>query len=266
MKKPSLSKVSTTMGVTALVLAAAATNTVQADYSVECQMPYALCAYANCTVNEDGKTASCGCYAFDSGVSSAIVALTPDADVESSTRAACPNATACDVGEAPLCSAMQPSSSSSSSPTLLWPGAELVSTYSSELAEENKNPFGSPDNEGNVWNCSGSERGTLLVPVCMQAPCRFAMESSNPYNYGTHNVTCTCPLVPATSDYVVNGGLTNPCHNPSDSSSSSSSDVTKAGDFVQAAWIPSYAEDKEAIQANWDAVRIAFEEGETRRQ
>merc|ERR1712166_1100559 len=38
---------------------------------VECTNPYALCAFANCTVNPDETTASCGCYGFDkpSGIS-----------------------------------------------------------------------------------------------------------------------------------------------------------------------------------------------------
>jgi hypothetical protein len=41
--------------------------------AVRCQNPFALCAFANCTVNDDGLTADCGCYSFSDADSISVI-------------------------------------------------------------------------------------------------------------------------------------------------------------------------------------------------
>lgn len=213
--------------------------------AVLCDNPYALCAYANCTVNDDNATASCGCYAFDFGTSVSRVELIPDPVVQQKTREVCNSTFACwsdNVDDAPVCAAVKYKG--------LWASADIVSTYSSKLEEENGVE---PLENGTYvysWECPATPG--RFVPVCMMAPCVFLDEpTTNPYNYGTINATCTCPLVEVTEDYRVFGGLQSPC----------SSEPTKPGDYVQAAGgalLDRLANDEELARAAWQAVDAQF--------
>jgi len=76
----------------------------------------------------------------------------------------------------------------------------------------------------------------------------------DPYNFGTHNMTCTCPLVEVTEPYLVAGGLQNPC----------STEPTGPGDYVQAAGgviLEKLAEqDEDTLQSTWATVDVTFKE------
>jgi len=226
------------------------------SFWVECTNPYALCAFANCTVNADETTASCGCYGFDepSGISSMRISLIPDEDVRQATveayYEACVSSPA-GCGEelpleltrdkTPVCNAINDES--------LWPDADLVSTYSAELEPENNVQF---DEDGNYlasWECEAAPG--RFIPVCMLAPCRYSAPSENPYHSGQHTVTCTCPLVEVTVDYNVTGGLQDPC----------SKEVVSEGLYVQAAGgsiFAKLADDPQLVEPAWIAVEKAF--------
>mmetsp|Transcript_57356 Transcript_57356/g.66236 ORF Transcript_57356/g.66236 Transcript_57356/m.66236 type:complete len:685 (-) Transcript_57356:295-2349(-) len=170
--------------------------------SVKCTNPYALCAKSNCTVNPDERTASCGCYGFDDdaakSISSMRIALIPDEGVKYATIEACANSTTgCDDGPfgndmvdaTPVCDAIRDNA--------LWPGSDLVSTFSFQ-------PQLPPLNNDETWTCEA--KPGQFVPVCMLAPCRYS--NSEPI------VTCTCPLVEVTDEYdIAAGGLRFPCSN-----------------------------------------------------
>ena len=95
----------------------------------------------------------------------------------------------------------------------------------------------------------------------MLAPCRYNdNDTSNPYNHGTYNMTCTCPLASATADYAVFGGLQDPC----------STDPTNPGDTTVAVGrdiVNAYVQNESQIEEGWKAVLDAFEEkdGDTNR-
>ena len=222
-----------------------------------CEGPYALCAYANCTVNDDAVTADCGCYAFDvhggEGMedeeqqlsSMSIIELIPHAKIKSQTMAYC-EASDCDnatsTGAAPLCESIRVGE--------LWPSptADLVSTWSDELAEEN-----GVDDEPS-WSCPAAPG--RFIPVCMLAPCMYKNAGeTNPYNAGMHNVTCTCPLVEATVAYNVYGGLRDPC----------SLVPTQPGAYVQAAGgaiLAEHVNNQSRVLELWNAVGAAFNGGD----
>ena len=226
------------------------------SFLVECTSPYALCAFANCTVNADETTASCGCYGFDkpSGISSMRISLIPDeglrqATVEAYYEACVSSPDGCGVqlpleltrDKTPVCNAMNDES--------LWPGADLVSTYSAELRPENNVQV---DEDGNYlasWECEAAPG--RFIPVCMGAPCWYSAPSENPYHFGQHNVTCTCPLVEVTVDYSVPGGLQDPC----------SKEVVSEGLYVQG-WpgsiLAKLADDPQLVESAWIAVKNAF--------
>jgi hypothetical protein len=221
---------------------------------VACQNAYALCAFANCTVNADLKTASCGCYSFSDPASMSIarVALIPDIDIRDETRKICNTSTSCkapdNVDVAPVCDSIAKNMENGHH---LWPKADLVSTYAPVLETEN----GVEKDEQGValptWSCQPAPG--RFVPVCMLAPCVFLPEpAQNPYNFGTHNMTCTCPLVEAVIAYDVFGGLQDPC----------SQKVVEEGDHVQAAagaLLAKYENDTDYVANAWAAVQVAFE-------
>jgi len=215
--------------------------------SVECTNPYALCAFANCTVNPDETTASCGCYGFDepSGISEMRISLIPDegvrqATVEAYYEACVSSPAGCDEhmrDKTPVCNAINDN--------LLWPTANLVSTYSQALEEENNVDY----DIGPNWRCPAAPG--RFVPVCMLAPCLDSAPSENPYHFGQHNVTCTCPLVEVTVDYIVYGGLQDPC----------SKEGVLEGLYVQAAGgsiFAKLADDPQLVEPTWIAVENAF--------
>jgi len=153
---------------------------------------YALCAFANCTLNEKTKTANCPCYGI-SGESQARIDVAPDAQVQPASA---------------LCNAISDGS--------LWPGADAVSTYSRELKEENGIEF---DDNGDMiltWECTTSPNEVRLVPNCMLAPCRVLEKPvTNDYFAGDATMECTCPLIQAEEVYGIYGGLKDPCVGPS---------------------------------------------------
>ena len=219
--------------------------------SVNCINPYALCAYANCTVNSDNDTASCGCYAFTEpeGISSSVkISLIPDLALKEATIVFCADSpTSCfgssDIGNAPVCSSIREGE--------IWPTADLVSTYSTELETENgvnvdeNGVFGDP-----TWSCDAALG--RFVPVCMLAPCNFSLPpDTNPYHFDQHNITCTCPLVEVTVDYNVYGGFQDPC----------STEATSVGSYVQATGgkiLAIFEEDSSLIESAWIAIDNEF--------
>jgi len=223
--------------------------------SVECTNPYALCAFANCTVNPDETTASCGCYGFDepSGISSLRISLIPDDGLRHATVAAYYEACVsspegCDGtleymrDKTPVCAAIQDTS--------LWPTADLVSTYSTELEQENNVQIDETGTYHPSWKCDAAPG--RFVPVCMLAPCRYSAPLENSYHYGPHNVTCTCPLVEVEFEYEVYAGLQDPCSN----------EVVSEGSFVQAAGgsiFQKLANDPELVESAWIAVESAYQ-------
>ena len=75
----------------------------------------------------------------------------------------------------------------------------------------------------------------------------YSPPSENPYHFGQHNVTCTCPLVEVTVDYSVYGGLQDPC----------SKEVVSEGLYVQAAGgsiFAKLADDPQLVESAWIAV------------
>lgn len=223
--------------------------------SVECTNPYALCAFANCTVNPDETTASCGCYGFDepSGISSLRISLIPDdglrqATVEAYYEACVSSPEGCDGplehirDKTPVCAAIKDTS--------LWPTADLVSTYSTELEQENNVQIDENGAYHPSWECDAAPG--RFVPVCMLAPCRYSAPSENPYHYGQSNVTCTCPLVEVEFEYEVYAGLQDPCSN----------EVVSEGSFVQAAGgsiFQKLANDPELVESAWIAVENTYQ-------
>ena len=229
--------------------------------TVACDQEYALCAFANCTLSDDLKTASCRCYAFDedkAGTSIAMVGLIPDPGVLEETRRVCDTPASCGSGgdarssnvsyienEAPLCDAITSNE--------LWPGADLVSTYSTKRQVANGVQFDNATGAAlPTWTCPATVN--RLVPVCMLAPCVYDPDgpSINPYTAGRSHMVCTCPLVEATVDYNVVGGLQDPCSN----------DPSAPGDYVTAAGGPLVAKlmASEDLEETWASVAVAFEE------
>jgi hypothetical protein len=219
--------------------------------AVRCQNPFALCAFANCTVNSDGLTADCGCYSFpaDDSVSVIRTGLIPDADgLRVETQAVCNAPESCfeTPDEAPICDAIQGNT--------LWPGASMVSTFAPLLEEENgvmKDP--TTGEAIPSWMCPAAPG--RRVPICMLAPCVPSTASlSNPYNFdnGSLDQVCTCPMVEVSVDYPVVGGLQNPC----------STEVPLPGDFVQAAAGPlllMLEADPDRVEQGWENVAASFE-------
>jgi hypothetical protein len=242
---------------TLVIMVARGQQEAPAAAAVACQNAFALCAFANCTVNADLKTASCACYAFGNpdSISIARVALIPDVDIRNATRNICNTSTSCGVGApenvdvAPVCQSLE-----TGQPDELWSMAHLISTYAPVLEAENGVE---KDDQGvaiPTWSCPAAPG--RFVPVCMLAPCVMMASGeapqTNPYYYGSTNVTCTCPLVEADIAYDVFGGLQDPC----------SQNVVAAGDYVQAAGsglLAKFENDTDYITSAWEAVQEAFE-------
>jgi hypothetical protein len=222
---------------------------------VFCQQEiYALCAFANCTINADLTTARCPCFGL-TGVSAARIDMIPnDPLLQEQTWQVCNTNTSCQVvpdgiDDAPICAAIANGT--------LWEGADAVSTYSRALEVENgvqlteDGALGDPS-----WTCPGVKG--RLVPNCMLAPCRKKVAQNdetkkNVYYAGSADYECTCPLIPADIDYVIFGGLTNPCND---------SLVPREGGFAQntgGSLLMQYVQDPSAMDAGWDAVTKAFE-------
>lgn len=210
-----------------------------APVAVSCEQDvYALCAYANCTMNEDTLTANCPCYSI-SGPSLARIDLIPDDQIRQETIATCTDATSCADNNAPICDAISTGS--------LWPGADAVSTFSRELEVENGvllNEEGERDTF--TWKCAVSKREVRLVPNCMLAPCR-ALDNpvTNPYFDGEATMECTCPLIKANDDYTLFGGLQDPCDEPAL--------VNVGGPTLNV-----HAMNREEVRLAWEAVTREF--------
>jgi hypothetical protein len=138
----------------------------QAKNHVTCEEDvYALCAFANCTLNEKTKTANCPCYGIFGESQARIDVAPPDAQVQPASA---------------LCNAISDGS--------LWPGADAISTYSHELEEENGIVFDDNGEKILTWECTTSPNEVRLVPNCMLAPCRVLEEPvTNDYFAGGHN-------------------------------------------------------------------------------
>ena len=209
-----------------------------APVAVTCELDsYALCAYANCTINADLKTANCPCIAL-SGPSVARIDLIPDENVKQSTIASPEN------NNASICEAIADKS--------LWEGADAVSTFSRATEEVNNVNVNDDGTRGDpTWTCSGVEG--RLVPNCMLAPCRILDPTvTNPYYDGEAAMECTCPLIAANVDYTNFGGLQSPCED---------SPVPMEGGYVQnagGALLNQYAMDSAAVSAAWEAVEKEF--------
>ena len=220
------------------LLSAVALAQDAAPVAVTCDLePYALCAYANCTINADLKTASCPCLAL-SGPSVARIDLIPDEDVQQATIASPEN------NNASICEAMQSKS--------LWEGADAVSTFSRAVEAQNNVNVNEDGTRGDpTWTCSGVEG--RLVPNCMLAPCRIINPTvTNPYYDGEAAMECTCPLISANIEYTNFGGLQSPCED---------SPVPMEGGYVQnagGALLLQYAMDSAAVTAAWEAVEKEF--------
>merc|ERR1719203_1815190 len=149
-------------------------------------------------------TANCPCYSL-SGPSLARIDVIPDPEVKQATLDKCEDATACSQNNAPICEAIADGT--------LWPGADAVSTFSRALEIENGVIVDeNGDRSSPNWNCAVPSSGGGLVPNCMLAPCR-ALDGpvSVPYFAGDATMECTCPLIKASTDYSIFGGLENPC-------------------------------------------------------
>jgi len=214
-------------------------NAQNAPVAVSCEQDvYALCAYANCTMNEDTLTANCPCYSI-SGPSLARIDLIPDDQVRQETIDTCTDSTSCADNNAPICDSIADGS--------LWPGADAVSTFSRELEVENGvilNDEG--ERETFTWKCAVSKREVRLVPNCMLAPCR-ALDNpvTNPYFDGEATMECTCPLIHANDDYTLFGGLKDPCDEPAL--------VNVGGPTLNV-----HAMNKDAVRSAWEAVTREF--------
>jgi len=217
------------------------------------QETYALCAYANCTMNADLKTANCPCYSL-SGPSVAIIGVIPDAAIQQATIEACSKepttcATTENDGVAPICQAIADQA--------LW-GADAVSTFSMALQEENGvavDENGTRNDSMPTWSCRGVEG--RLVPNCMLAPCRTLATpvTNNPYFDGEATMECVCPLLKANVNYTNFGGLQNPCED---------SLVPEEGGYVQNTGGPVFVQhvmDPAVVAAAWEAVRTEFNKG-----
>lgn len=202
------------------------------------QEVYALCAYANCTLNEKTKTANCPCYSL-SGPSMVRIDIIPDAEVKQDTLDKC-NEDACDQNNAPVCNAI--------SDGTLWPGSDAVSTFSHELEEENGVEFDDNGEKITTWNCTTSPQEVRFVPNCMLAPCRFLdTPITNDYFAGSATMECTCALIQATTpNYGIVGGLNDPCGPPP-------SYVNTGGSSLNA-----YAANEEAVKLAWKEVTREF--------
>ena len=214
-------------------------NAQNAPVAVSCdQDVYALCAYANCTMNADSLTANCPCYSI-AGSSLARIDLIPDDQVRQETVDTCTDATSCSDNNAPICDSVADGS--------LWPGADAVSTFSRELEVENGvklNDEGERDTF--TWKCAVSKREVRLVPNCMLAPC-MALDNpvTNPYFDGEATMECTCPLIKANDDYTLFGGLQDPCDEPAL--------VNVGGPTLNV-----HAMNREAVRLAWEAVKREF--------
>lgn len=216
-----------------------ATATADAPIAVSCEQDlYALCAYANCTQNENSETANCPCYSVQ-GSSLARIDLIHDDQIRQATIDKCTNVTSCIDNDAPICEAISDGS--------LWPGADAVSTFSRAFELENGvvlNESGERDKPN--WECFGQKN--RLVPNCMLAPCRILdVPSANPYFAGEAMMECTCALIEAEVEYPIFGGLQDPCGEAL---------VNTAGPVLT-----SYAMDRNAVKKAWDAVAIEFGSG-----
>ncbi|KAL7533599.1 hypothetical protein ACHAWF_004553 [Thalassiosira exigua] len=232
-----------------LILAILSFNTAHADHrkqplAVSCtQDKFALCAYANCTINGDLKTASCPCYVL-SGPSLARIDLIPNPGVKQATKNQCTRDVACSSSDAPLCDAIADGT--------MWPGADAVSTFSRDLEVKNgvvldwDGERGAPN-----WSCPAKEG--RLVPNCMLAPCHLLeAPATNPFFHGNAMMECTCPLIRADVDYVSHGGLQSPCD---------SSPMPKEGGYVQntaGQVLNRHVSDSSAVALAWEAVAAEF--------
>lgn len=209
-----------------------------APVAVTCDLEvYALCAYANCTINGDLQTATCPCLEL-SGPSVARIDLIPDPVVQQETLASPDNTS---TG---ICRALADKS--------LWAGADAVSTFSRASEVENNVTVNEDGTRGDpTWSCSGVEG--RMVPNCMLAPCRaLGTVVTNPYYSGEATMECVCPLIAANIDYTNFGGLQDPCQD---------SMVPVEGGYAQnagGALLNQYVMDQEAVAAAWDAVEKQF--------
>lgn len=211
----------------------------EAPVAVTCDLElYALCAYANCTINSDLQTATCPCLEMN-GPSVARIDLIPDAVVQEETLDSPDNTS---TG---ICRAMTDKTS--------WAGADAVSTFSRASEVENNVTVNDDGTRGDpTWSCSGVEG--RLVPNCMLAPCRaLGTVVTNPYYSGGATMECVCPLIAADIDYTNFGGLQNPCQD---------SMVPLAGGYAQnagGALLNQYVMDGDAVAAAWEAVEKQFQ-------
>ena len=215
-----------------------ATATADAPIAVSCEQDlYALCAYANCTQNENSKTANCPCYSVQ-GSSLARIDLIHDDQIRQATIDKCTNVTSCIDNDAPICEAISDGS--------LWPGADAVSTFSRAFELENGVVLDeSGERDKPNWECVGQKN--RLVPNCMLAPCRVLdVPSANPYFAGEATMECTCALIEAEVEYPIFGGLQDPC----------GALVNTAGPVLT-----SYAMDRNAVRKAWEAVAREFGSG-----
>lgn len=216
-----------------------------APVAVACaQDTYALCAYSNCTINGDLKTASCPCYEL-SGPSMARVDVIPNPVVKEATINKCTDPEACSQSNAPICDVIADGS--------LWPGADAVSTFSRALEIPNGVAVDSDGKRGEPnWSCSA--KPGRLVPNCMLAPCVLKDSPvTNPYFYGNATMECTCPLIEANVDYVSFGGRQSPC---------SDSPVPIECGYVQntgGSVLAAHASNSAGVSSAWEAVAEEFE-------
>ncbi|KAL3928746.1 MAG: hypothetical protein SGARI_004943 [Bacillariaceae sp.] len=200
--------------------------------AVRCQNSFALCAFANCTVNSDGLTADCGCYSFpsDDAISVIRTGLIPNAEgLRDETQTACNTPDSCfeTPDEAPICSAIEGD--------VLWPGASLRKMAS--------------------WWIQKRERPFLpgfVPPLHREKFLSGCSLHASKYDNGSLDQVCTCPMVEVTIDYPVNGGLQDPC----------STEVAQPGDYVQAAGGPLLVmleSDPDRIEQGWENVAAIFE-------
>jgi len=215
-----------------------------APIAVSCtQDTYALCAYTKCTMNADMTTASCPCYAVN-GTSLARIDVIPDATIKTATLNMCTNNDGKDCNEdniAPICKAIADET--------LWPGADAVSTFSRELELDNGVVL---DNMGDRsspnWECPVPANSSRLVPNCMLAPCRSLKQPvTDSYFAGEATMECTCPLIKATSNYTIFGGLESPCGGDGYS-------LVNVGGNILA----EHASNSTAVELAWEAVAEEF--------
>jgi len=224
-----------------------------APIAVSCtQDTYALCAYAKCTMNADRTTASCPCYAV-TGTSLARLDIIPDATIKTATlkHVMCNTNnedTDCndEDNRAPICKAIANAT--------LWPGADAVSTFSRELELENGvvlDEMG--DRSSPNWECPvpANANSGRLVPNCMLAPCRALKQPvTDSYFAGEATMACTCPLIKATSNYTLFGGLESPCDDNGDNGYS----LVNVGGNILA----EHASNSTAVALAWEAVAEEF--------